>query len=216
MPARVAALAIAKRPCRSSGCRTTPQQMAADQVHRGRGGAVADGIFGQAGVRLDRVAEGIHAGLGRERRRQAKGHPGVENGHVGQQEIRGKGYFDAALMVGNHRHQRHLRAGPGRRGHGDQRFEPLFQSPGPRKGHQVFGIFGNHDVDALGRVHHRTASHGDHRVASVLPIHRRQAVDRRGPRNRGGRRRRSPRMSPRRIGLRHRRRPDRRRSPPCR
>jgi len=79
-------------------------------------------------------------------------------------------------VILHHRYEGDFRTGSRRGGDGDEGFQRPFQRPGAAEFHEIVRPFGNHDVDPLGRIHHRSPAHGDQGIAAPFPIEGGQTV----------------------------------------
>src|SRR5699024_6715291 len=95
-------------------------QVGKDQLYGLDGGGAGALGGGTANVGFHRVGQRVHAGGGRQVRRQAQRHVGVQHRIMRDQRKIVDGVFVVDLFVGDHGGQRRLAAGAGRRRHGDQ------------------------------------------------------------------------------------------------
>jgi len=138
---------------------------------------IAQRILLKTVIGLHGVAHGIHARHGGDEGRHGHRHAGIENGDIGQQKITGEKHLQMFVVILDDRHQRHFRPRARRRRHGKERLQSPFQGAGAAKGHQVRRIFGDDDVDSLGRIHDGTAADGNDRIACMVPIKPGQLMD---------------------------------------
>ena len=82
---------------------------------------VADGVRHLAGVGLDGMDQGVHAGRGRGCRGQREREVGVEDRHVRRDDGVEQAHLVVVVFVGDDGDPRHLATRTGRGGHGDQR-----------------------------------------------------------------------------------------------
>ena len=147
-----------------------------DGLHRE---GVAHGVLLDGRVRLDGMRERVHAGGGRELRRQRRGERRVEDGRVRHQLVGGERQFRVLLRVGHHGHERHLAAGAGRGGHGDERRQVGVEDLRALQRGEVHPLAGKRGGRALRSVDDRAAADGHEPVAAAL---RRRGAPPRSPR----------------------------------
>ena len=151
-------------------------QVRRDQLDRLRGERVGHGVLLDGRVRLDGVGERVHAGGGRQLRRQRRGERGVEDGHVRHQLVRGERQLRMLVRVGHHGDQRHLAAGAGRRGHGDERRQVGLQNLRALQRGEVHALAGQRRGRALRRIDDRAAADGHEPVAAAFGVQARHLV----------------------------------------
>ena len=86
-------------------------EMGADQINGQQGVGIAEGIFGQAGIGLHGMGQGIHARRSGDCGGKRQGHAGIENSHIGQEKIADKEHLQMSFMILDNGRQRRLRTG---------------------------------------------------------------------------------------------------------
>ncbi len=111
------------------------------------------------------MGQGIHPGGRGQLRRQGQGHARIQHGGAWHQEFGNEQHLHPLFGIGDHGRVGGFRAGPGRGGHSKEGTQRAGQRLGAAEIPHILPIERDEDIDALGRIQHRAATHGDDRIA---------------------------------------------------
>ena len=143
-------------------------QVPPDELDRAEGQGTGDRLARLAGVTLDRVGEGVHAGGGGGERRKRQGEVRITEGHGWIEQEAADRDLEPARVVDEHRPEADLTPRARRGWNRDDRKRPLPYLPEAHVFDEVAAAR-RQDGDGLGRVQRAAAPHANDDVAARLP-----------------------------------------------